>query len=390
MPQRSFLLFVLVLFLAVSPTAVSSQQNQAWVRVFHVARDWRPIDVYAADTLLFHAIAPDMSSTWALQPAGVITLAVAESGLGVVNAVLEVADAPLEAGHRYTLFIVGAASDHTLALNWFDETAAIADFDMAHGAAIINVNNVIGTPPLTIIEDGVVEAENLAVGSVAAGYYPAEILDGDYSVLETANPRNVIVSGYPKTDGAYPFYEPTLVYLFGLSGSYPGEARRDFGWVYPQDYYSVAENPTEFLNAFTGLDLSYNPTAVVRYEFTTFLSLINEAGLADVFTGDAPITVFAPTDYAFSLLPEGTLDALRADPDALRALVLNHVVTQAIADLNPRTITTLQGTEYRVTYDTGTSAYSINGQGSVLDWLFPLSDGSIVWFINDLVLLPEN
>ncbi len=389
MPKKFFLL-LLVLLLVVSPTVVSSQPDQAWVRVFHVARDWKPIDVYAAGTLLFHAIAPDMSSTWALQPAGTTTLSVAESGLGMAQAVLEVADATLEAGHRYTLFIVGAARTNTLALNWFDETAAIADFDMTQGAAIINVNNVIGTPPLTIIEDGVVEAEELAVGSVAAGYYPAQILDGSNSVLETANPRNVIVSGYPKTDGAYPFYEPTLVYLFGLSGTFPGEARRNFGWVYPQDYYSVAANPIEFLNAFTGLDLSYNPTIPVRYEFTTFLSLIDEAGLADVFTGDAPITVFAPTDYAFSLLPDSTLDNLRADPGAASLLVMNHVVAGVVADLNPRTITTMRGTEYRVTYNSETSAYSIDGQGSVLDWQYPLSGGSIVWFSNDLVLLPDS
>ncbi len=390
MPRRSFLLFVLALFLAVSPTAAQSPQDQAWVRVFHLARDWHNVDIYVGTTLVFHAIGPDTSSNWALQPAGATSFSITESGMGVANAVLEAVDATLEAGHRYTLIIVGHSIGNTLAVNWFDETAAIADFDMEHGAALINVNNVVGTPPLTIIEDGVVEAENLALGSAAAGYYPAAVLDGSYSVFETANPDNIIIFRDAITDGALPSYEPTMVYLYGLSGSYPGVARRDFGWVYPQDYYSVAQDPIEFLNAFTGLDLGLNPIAPARYEFTTFLSLIEEAGLTDIFMGADPITVFAPTDYAFTQLPEGTLDALRADPEAMRALVLNHVVEGAVDDLNRRTITTMQGAEYRVRRDAATSSYSINGQGSVLDWKYPLSDGSIVWFINDLVLVPES
>jgi uncharacterized surface protein with fasciclin (FAS1) repeats len=38
------------------------------------------------------------------------------------------------------------------------------------------------------------------------------------------------------------------------------------------------------------------------------------AGLADDLSGTGPFTVFAPTDAAFAALPEGTLDALLADP----------------------------------------------------------------------------
>lgn len=388
--KMSFLL-LLAFLLAVSPTAVSSQNDQAWVRVFHLARDWHIVDVYVGNTVVLHAIGPNTSSTWTLLPPGTTTLAVAESVMGVANSVLEVTDAILEAGHRYTLLIVGHAIGNTLALNWFDETAAIADFDMAHGAALINVNNVVGTPPLTIVEGGLVEAEDLAVGAAAAAYYPAAILDGSYSVFETANPDNVVIfRDALAADSAFPFYEPTMVYLFGLSGSFPGEARRDFGWINTDYYYSVAADSIEFLTAFTGLDLSYNPTAPVRYEFTTFLSLIVEAGLTDVFTGPDPITVFAPTDYAFSLLPEGTLDSLRADPDALQALVLNHVAEGAISNLSGRRLSTMQGTGYRIHYNQASSSYSFNRNGTVPDWKYPLSDGSIVWFINDLVLLPDS
>ena len=67
-------------------------------------------------------------------------------------------------------------------------------------------------------------------------------------------------------------------------------------------------------------------TAVAAGDFTTLTSLVEEAGLAETLSGDGPFTVFAPTDEAFAQVPQETLDALAADPDALRAVLLYHVV----------------------------------------------------------------
>lgn len=40
--------------------------------------------------------------------------------------------------------------------------------------------------------------------------------------------------------------------------------------------------------------------------------------------------MFAPTDAAFEALPEGTLDALLADQDALADVLLYHVLTDEV------------------------------------------------------------
>jgi uncharacterized surface protein with fasciclin (FAS1) repeats len=40
--------------------------------------------------------------------------------------------------------------------------------------------------------------------------------------------------------------------------------------------------------------------------------------------------VFAPTDEAFAALPAGTLDKLLADPEALKKILLYHVVSGAV------------------------------------------------------------
>lgn len=60
--------------------------------------------------------------------------------------------------------------------------------------------------------------------------------------------------------------------------------------------------------------------------FTTLVAAVDAAGLAKTLDTDGPFTVFAPTDKAFEALPEGTLDALLADKDALKNVLLYHVV----------------------------------------------------------------
>ncbi|TVP58189.1 MAG: fasciclin domain-containing protein [Gemmatimonadales bacterium] len=61
--------------------------------------------------------------------------------------------------------------------------------------------------------------------------------------------------------------------------------------------------------------------------FNTLLAAAEAAGLVDVLRSEGPFTVFAPTDEAFAALPEGTVEALLADPDALREILLYHVVS---------------------------------------------------------------
>jgi len=67
-------------------------------------------------------------------------------------------------------------------------------------------------------------------------------------------------------------------------------------------------------------------TAAEAGTFTTLLAAAEAAGLVDTLKGDGPFTVFAPTDEAFAALPEGTVEGLLADPEALAAILTYHVV----------------------------------------------------------------
>lgn len=63
-------------------------------------------------------------------------------------------------------------------------------------------------------------------------------------------------------------------------------------------------------------------------DFSTLVTAVTEAGLAETLAGEGPFTVFAPTNAAFEALPEGTLDSLLADPQgALTDVLKLHVVS---------------------------------------------------------------
>lgn len=80
--------------------------------------------------------------------------------------------------------------------------------------------------------------------------------------------------------------------------------------------------------------------------FDTFGRAIQAAGMTNTLSGRGPFTIFAPTDKAFAKLPPAELNALFADPEALRTLLANHVVPSTVRAPRrqaPAEVTTLDG-----------------------------------------------
>ena len=67
--------------------------------------------------------------------------------------------------------------------------------------------------------------------------------------------------------------------------------------------------------------------AVEAGTFSTLATALKEADLVATLKQEGPFTVFAPTDEAFSKLPEGTLENLLNDKDALTNILKYHVVS---------------------------------------------------------------
>ena len=92
-------------------------------------------------------------------------------------------------------------------------------------------------------------------------------------------------------------------------------------------------------------------TASSAGSFNTLVAAVQAAGLVETLQSDGPFTVFAPTDEAFAKLPEGTVEALIANPDQLRAILLYHVVPGKVmaADVvSLNSATTAQGSDVEI------------------------------------------
>merc|ERR1719342_156031 len=66
--------------------------------------------------------------------------------------------------------------------------------------------------------------------------------------------------------------------------------------------------------------LSTNP------KFSTLQTAVKAAGLGDTLASSGPMTVFAPTNTAFDKVPVDKLNGLLADKEALKNVLLRHVV----------------------------------------------------------------
>jgi uncharacterized surface protein with fasciclin (FAS1) repeats len=97
-------------------------------------------------------------------------------------------------------------------------------------------------------------------------------------------------------------------------------------------------------------------TAIAAGNFKTLVKLVQEAGLVDALRGEGPFTVFAPTDEAFAKLPKATVDALLKDKEALRQVLLYHVVSGKVTSdqvVNLKSAKTLQGSNIRINASKG-------------------------------------
>ena len=121
---------------------------------------------------------------------------------------------------------------------------------------------------------------------------------------------------------------------------------------------------------------------------TTLEAAVVAAGLVETLSGNGPFTVFAPTDAAFALLPEGLIAQLLEDPSGDLTTILTHHVHSGnvlSSDLsNGMMVPTLAGTELSVSIMDGMVQIG-NANVSVADIE---TDNGVVHVI-DAVLIPE-
>ena len=136
------------------------------------------------------------------------------------------------------------------------------------------------------------------------------------------------------------------------------------------------------------MDKDIVDTAAAAGSFNTLLAAATAAGLVDTLKGDGPFTVFAPTDDAFAALPEGTVEALLADPEALAGILTYHVVpgavmsTELVDDMKAGTV---NGAEITIDLDNGVMV----NDATVVAADVEASNG-VIHVIDKVILPPES
>lgn len=126
--------------------------------------------------------------------------------------------------------------------------------------------------------------------------------------------------------------------------------------------------------------------AVENGNFKTLVSLLQSTGLDKELVKKGPFTVFAPTDAAFAKVPKATLDQLAKDKEALKKVLLYHVVAGNVMAKDVVKLSrakTLEGQNVRIR--TNNNRVMING-ATVVTADVKASNGVI--HVIDTVLLP--
>ena len=129
-------------------------------------------------------------------------------------------------------------------------------------------------------------------------------------------------------------------------------------------------------------------TAREAGSFTTLVAALEATDLVGTLSsqGKGPFTVFAPTDEAFAKLPAGTVESLLANPEALKKILLYHVVAgdvRAAQVVNLNTATTVNGQNLTISTSGGVK---VNDANVVLTDV--LARNGVIHVI-DTVLLPQ-
>jgi len=128
-------------------------------------------------------------------------------------------------------------------------------------------------------------------------------------------------------------------------------------------------------------------TAVAAGNFKTLVTAVKAAGLVETLKGSGPFTVFAPTDEAFAKLPKGALEGLLKNPDALRSVLLYHVIPGKVMAADVVKLTSAKTALGQSVSINKTNGVRID-QASVVKTDLAASNGVI--HVIDTVIMPKN
>lgn len=113
-------------------------------------------------------------------------------------------------------------------------------------------------------------------------------------------------------------------------------------------------------------------TAIAAGDFETLVAAVQAAGLVDLLSDETQeFTVFAPTDAAFAMLGEETINTLLANTDVLADILTQHVLVGAVDSvtafsLNGTSAETASGASIPLSINTDTDTLTFGGANVVM------------------------
>ncbi|MYT71846.1 MULTISPECIES: fasciclin domain-containing protein [unclassified Streptomyces] len=121
---------------------------------------------------------------------------------------------------------------------------------------------------------------------------------------------------------------------------------------------------------------------------STLVTAVKKAGLVDTLNNAKNITVFAPTNDAFSKIPKADLDKVLNDKAQLTKILTYHVVGQKLApkDLEKGSFETLE--KSKLTTAGSGESYKVNDTANVVCGNVKTANANV--YIIDTVLMPKS
>lgn len=367
MQHKIFWLGILMLLNFLSVQAQGSPiEGMARLRVAHYVLDAPALTVTVDDNILtegtleFRGTAAHVDVT-----AGEATIRFQHG-----NEVLAAGIVVLETNQDYTAALIGQVADSSVQVVLIPETELVAKVrDLANPASYaVLLHGISNGPTVDFTLDGNMLRSGLRFGEYDV--FSISAAPHDILVTFTDDPQSILFQNTGETPPGN-----DLLLLTVMVGNHPDQL---------DVTGAVSRLPDRSVLTFlqSAQDAEGNG-------FNTLLEAIETAGLSELLATEGAFTLFAPTDAAFAALPAETRELLFAYPEALRAVLMGHIVDDVFIMqevTEPLILTSRQGTPIHLaSVDT---TLQVNEQATILFGSFPVvTNGNVIGI--DQVLIPS-
>jgi uncharacterized surface protein with fasciclin (FAS1) repeats len=344
----------------------------AIVTLAHLVPDAPAVDVYVNEDVVFDDLSYLSDTDQLFLEETEVTFQLVPAGGSMEDAVYTLA-LTLEPGHDYFIAAVGSLEEGSLDTLVLDRTAQLDNLgDLSGQSALAVVHAVPGGPTVDVRAGDEVVVEGLLPGEVALFAAPQGIADLVATV--SGEPESVLAMTEEFS------FEPSASAVALVS---EGEEVVWTGFLV--DFISLGDTA-----AWLGYYVDNPPQP--DGGFSIMLQALETSGLLDELDELAPLVLGAPIDAAFAELPADELDALLADPDALRELLEYHIIPGSeileldIEDLGETyTYTTLSGEE--VSIAVGVNQLTVNDSATTLGFI-NVTDELVIAALDGVLMPP--